>query len=82
MEIGIIDGCTRRMGKPDDGPWTDETCDVLAIKDMETPMGNVMVSEWVPSQEERDRIAAGMPIHLWVYGTGHPPVSITVGEPA
>lgn len=38
------------------------------------------VSAWEPTPDEIALIAAGAPIYLWVWGTGHPPVMLTVGE--
>ena len=42
---------------------------------------SVMVSEWLPSPEELAALAAGASILLEVWGRGHPPVMIKVGEP-
>lgn len=44
----------------------------------ETILADVMVSLWVPSDEERAAIAAGMAIVLSVTGTTHPPVMLSV----
>lgn len=42
-----------------------------------TPM---MLSQWKPSPQERADIAAGKDIWLWVLGTAHPPVMVTVED--
>ena len=41
---------------------------------------NYMVSTWEPTEEELDRLKAGASVLLWVVGTVHPPVSLTVGS--
>lgn len=75
MTPGRIDGATRALGAPDgwdeskDGP-----CDVLHVRDR----GGVMESAWYPSEEEKAAIAAGRPVILTVWGSGHPPVSVNV----
>jgi hypothetical protein len=37
-------------------------------------------STWVPTDEEREAIAAGANIELLVVGTGHPPVQLRLSE--
>lgn len=69
-----IDGATRRIGKAQGYLG-------LALRDTATDDGTpVMVSAWEPTPDEIAKIAAGAPVYLWVYGTGHPPVMLTVGE--
>lgn len=36
------------------------------------------VSAWMPSKEEREEIAKGAPVMLYVVGDGHPPVALKV----
>jgi hypothetical protein len=44
--------------------------------------GEVCVSAWMPTEEERAKIAAGEPVFLWVmFGSTQPPVAIEVGSP-
>lgn len=80
MLIGRIDGATRVLGKPVD--WNPEDkCQSLAIKDHTLDTGqNVMESSWVPTPQEAEALGKGAHIHLWVWGSGHPPVAITVEE--
>ena len=80
MLIGRIDGATRVLGKPVD--WNPEDkCQSLAIKDHTLDTGqNVMESSWVPTPQEAEALGQGAHIHLWVWGSGHPPVAITVEE--
>lgn len=69
-----ISGATRRIGKAQGYLG-------LALRDTVTEDGTpVMCSAWEPTPAEIAQIAAGAPIYLWVYGTGHPPVMLTVGD--
>lgn len=77
MLIGRIDGFTRVLGKPEGWP-EDKPCQALHIKDIAIDDGNVMVSAWCPTPQEAVAIAEGGHIHLWIWGTGHPPVAVTV----
>lgn len=82
MEPGSINGATRVLGAPSNWDQSQGECVGLPILDRDTPHGHVMISEWVPTEEERERLARGMPVHVWVYGHGHPVLSVTVGEEA
>lgn len=75
-----IAGKTRDLGKPIDWDDSKGICDSLAIRDMEAPHGNVMLSEWKPTAEELKRLNAGASIYLGVTGFSHPPVYLEVGE--
>lgn len=80
MHIGHISGATRNLAAPSD--WdkaTNGPCLGLPIRDERTSAGKVMVSAWFPTSEEIERIQAGAPIYLGVYGSAHPPVSMSVG---
>jgi len=49
---------------------------------MEETGNPVLGSVWVPTDEERQQIAAGWNVKLWVWGESHPPVAIlTTDEP-
>lgn len=82
MLIGRISGATRYLGAPAGwDPATQGECGALAIRDVEYQPGeNVMVSAWLPTPDEVARIQAGQPVYLWIFGTGHPPVSLSVPE--
>jgi hypothetical protein len=79
MDPTRIPGKTRTLG-------VDQSYYPLHIRDDKIdcgpPLGKqpVMVSEWQPSAEEREAIAAGAPIRLMILGTVHPPVMVVVGE--
>ena len=76
MLIGRIHGATRVLGKPSD--MTDEQCGSLAIRDMVVDGLPAMVSAWHPTPDEVKRMAAGEPVYLWVFGSAHPPVALSV----
>lgn len=83
MIIGRIQGATRVLGKPID--WDQEhpdtSCGSLPILDVGPEHGGpFMVSAWFPSPEEVERLRAGQPIYLSVYGSVHPPVALWVPE--
>lgn len=40
----------------------------------------VLASTWVPTDEERERIANGENIELMVWGQGHPPVAMRLTD--
>lgn len=50
----------------------------LHVTDIVDEHGSVMLSQWRLSDDERADIAAGKDVHLWVWGSGHPPVMITI----
>lgn len=70
---------TRRLGAPKS--WNHETdgiCHTLEICDRD----GFMISGWLPTDAERQRIAEGGPIFLHIQGVSHPVVSLTVGAAA
>lgn len=81
MKIGTIEGATRNLGAPENWDQNNISCDDLPIQDVTVGGVNTMGSAWIPDREERERIAYGAPIILWVWGTAHPPVSVAVGTP-
>lgn len=79
MHIGRIKGATRDLGKPAD--WNEEEhgpCGSLPVRDEIISGNHVMVSEWIPTEDELTQLMAGASINLYVYGTIHPPVAIGV----
>lgn len=53
----------------------------LAIRDMTARNGvPVMVSAWEPTPAEIEAIKRGEAVYLWVMGSSHPPVTLTVGQ--
>jgi hypothetical protein len=71
------------MGAPSD--WDSKTngpCQTLDICDTMDEAGNpIMISAWRPDEAELARLAAGAPLYLRIYGTGHPVVALYAGEP-
>jgi len=75
MKPGPIQFATRALGAPEG--WDREKhgdCDVLEVRDRDGQMD----SAWYPTDEEKAAIAAGRPVILTVWGSGHPPVSVNV----
>lgn len=79
MQIGMIKGCTRNIGKSQGYlglPLRDITID-CSVGGPGTP---AMESAWLPTPKEIEAIAAGAPIILRIHGSGHPPVMLYIGE--
>ena len=58
-------------GNEDNDLWVEMTAD---------PVGHpVILSAWELTDAERSAVAAGGMVELMVWGTGTPPVSLTVG---
>ncbi len=80
MQIGMIEGVTRIIGKSQGYlglPIRDEIIQCTVNGDG-TP---AMVTAWTPTPDELDRLIAGASVHLRVLGTSHPPVMMSVGAP-
>jgi hypothetical protein len=74
MQIGMIDGMTRVLGK-------SQGYLGLPIRDEQSEDGSPsMSSAWHPTPDEIERIATGAPVYLTIQGQGHPPVMLWVGE--
>lgn len=80
MEILRIEGATRVLGAPED--WNEKIvgkCYGLPVLDTTCEGLSVMISAWQPSPEELKQLIAGETLKLWIIGTSHPVVSLTVG---
>lgn len=78
MQIGMVEGCTRVIGKSQGYlglPLRDELIH-CTVNGPNTP---AMITAWYPTPEEIAAIAAGAPVHLRILGVQHPPVTIEVG---
>jgi hypothetical protein len=64
------------LGKPKN--MTDEECQPLPA--CKTGDGR-FISRWEFSEEDRQRIAAGAPVWLHVFGFGHPVVCLSTESP-
>ncbi len=82
MIIKRIANATRDLGAPPDWDGRDLKCGVLPIRDVPTEAGSFMVSAWEPSPAELAALNAGESIKLWVRGSTHPVVALTVGDVA
>jgi hypothetical protein len=53
----------------------------LWVRKMEHEDGSALIcSTWVPTDEERELIAAGANVELMVWGTGTPPVAMRLDD--
>lgn len=77
MQIDMIPGATTVLGKPKDWDVRKEGVECGGLPVIFD--GQQFVSQWKPSADEVAAIFAGAPIHLHVFGDGHPPVAVTVG---
>lgn len=77
MQIGMIKGCTRVLGKKQGFLGLPIRDDVAQGDSVES--GHRMVSAWEPTPDEIERLAKGAMIYLTIIGTAHPPVILEVG---
>lgn len=79
--IKRINNATRELGRPTDwNPDNDPPCRVLPIRDVITPEGPFMISAWEFTPDEVAALQRGETLKLWIRGTGHPVIAMTVGE--
>lgn len=70
-----IEGTTRRIGK-------SQGYLGLCVKDTSLENGTpVMLTAWEPTPADLVALNAGGTVYLWVLGTAHPPVMLTVEPP-
>jgi len=69
---------TRVFGAPAGWDQADLHCNPLAVTDVEIDGRHAIISFWRPTVEELEQLAAGALVALWVYGSGHPVVSLAV----
>ncbi|HLP70429.1 MAG TPA: hypothetical protein VK181_23225 [Rhizobium sp.] len=79
MQIGMIAGHTRIIGKSQ-GYLGLPIRDIATDCPVNGPGTPAMETAWLPTPDEIEAINAGAPIILRILGTGHPPVSLYVGE--
>lgn len=79
MQIGMIVGCTRIVGKSQDY-FGLPMRDVIVADTVNGPRTPAMESAWLPTPDEIAAINAGAPIILRILGNVPPPVMLYVGE--
>lgn len=80
MEIKRIEGATRTFGAPHDWDAAAQgKCYGLPVRDVVADGVPYMVSAWEPSPQELKALLAGETLKLWISGTVHPVVALTVG---
>ena len=75
MQPKAFPEANRVLARP--ASMTAEECMSLQVHDT----GEAFVSCWQPSEEDRERIAAGGAIWVWVVGRGHPPIVLETASP-
>lgn len=82
MKPGTLDptfaarlGAAVTLGAPADWNPAVGECDPLVVY----VNGGTMTSAWYPTDCEKAAIAAGAPVLLTVWSSGHPPVSVNAG---
>lgn len=83
MNPARIEHATRVMNPPPDWEEHAETqhCASLAIRDVIDQDGlPFMVSAWEPTPAELAALNRGETVKLWIVGSSHPVVAITVGD--
>ncbi|MDP3853650.1 hypothetical protein [Phenylobacterium sp.] len=82
MIPGRVAHFTRDLGKPAD--WDearDGHCSSLPIRDEPIEGYPTMLSAWTLLPGQLERLQAGAPVMLRIFGVSHPVVSLDVGEP-
>ena len=78
MQIGMIEGATRILGKSQGYaglPLRDEMTN-CSVGGENTP---AMITAWLPTSKELEALNAGAAVHVRLIGTGHPPIMVEVG---
>lgn len=70
---------TKTFTKPEG--WTDEQCTPLHVHEGMFGTEHILLSRWMPTEQEKKDIADGKPVWLTIFGTGHPPVALFTGNP-
>lgn len=81
MIPGRIPNATRALGAPVN--WdeaSDGLCGTLPIRDELVEGNRTMLSAWTLLPGQLERLQAGAPVLLRIYGVSHPVVSVDVGE--
>lgn len=79
MQIGVIKGCTRVLGKSQGYkglPVREETVN-CRVNGPGTPS---MTTAWLPTPKEIEALNAGAAVHVQLLTERHPPILVTVGE--
>lgn len=80
MEYTNFPSANHTLNKPPS--MTDEECGSLRVHSGATREGHpVLVSKWVPNDEELEHLKNGDGVYLIVYGISHPPVMVTAIDP-
>lgn len=75
MDAMPITNHTRRIGAPKNWNHAEQgLCHTLEVVDRD----GWMISAWRPTPAELERLNAGQPVFLWIAGSVHPVVALSV----
>lgn len=77
MDAVPLADATRRMAAPK--KWDHEKDGICHTLDICYRDG-WMISAWAPTKAELKSLNEGKPVFLWIQGTTHPVVSLSVGD--
>lgn len=82
MQIKRIDGATRVFTAPAGHDNAEEDLKIgdLAIQDVQIDGAPFMVSAWEPTPQELESLKKGACVYLYIGGTRHPVVALSVGD--
>lgn len=81
MMIKRIPGATRVLGKSQ-GYFGLPVLDQEVFDQVSGKSHPTMSTAWEPDPRELDRLRRGGNVHVQIFGQAHPPIILTVGEPA
>lgn len=81
MMIKRIPGATRVLGKSQ-GYLGLPVLDQEVFDQVSGESHPTMTTAWEPDPRELDRLRRGGNVHVQIFGRNHPPIILTVGEPA
>lgn len=61
--------------------WSDDECGDLPVHKGTDGKHTVLVSAWMPTFADLQRLSEGKPIYLTIVGTGMPPVALSTESP-
>ncbi len=78
MKPGRIEGSNMLYHAPES--VDPEDCGPLYVRAEECAGVRVCTSAWYPTMGEIDRLLEGKPLHLSIFGQGHPMIALTVRD--
>lgn len=73
-----LQDATRHAVPPENWDYSDGPVDSLSICDYQTKNGNVMVTAWLPTEEELSRLVNGSVLFIHQYGMEPVPLKLSI----